>query len=57
MGTCQGDPLGRALFVLAHFRVLYSTTNHFPSCLFPSNANNTHIIGPSLIVSSGYEHF
>jgi hypothetical protein len=46
MGTCQGDPLGRALFALAHFKVLRSTTNHFPYCLFPSITNDIHIIGP-----------
>ncbi len=57
MGTRQGDPLGAALFVLAHFKALCSTANHFPSCLFPSIVNNTHIIYPPLIVSSAYEHF
>ncbi len=30
MGIHQGDPLGRALYALAHFRALCSTTNHFP---------------------------
>jgi hypothetical protein len=28
MGTCQGDPLGGALFALAHFRALHFITNH-----------------------------
>jgi len=46
MGTHQGDPLGRALFVLAHLKTLRSTTSHFPSYLFPSITDNTHIIGP-----------
>jgi hypothetical protein len=36
VGTHQGDPLGRALFALTHFRVLHFTTSHFPSYLFPS---------------------
>jgi hypothetical protein len=53
----QGDPLGRALFALIQFRTLCSTTSHFPFCLFPFNANDTHIIGPPSIVSSTYEHF
>jgi hypothetical protein len=57
MGIHQSDPLGEALFTLAHFRALHSTTNHFPSYLFPSIINDTHIIGPPLIVSSAYEHF
>jgi hypothetical protein len=29
MGTCQGDPLGRVLFVLIHLRALGSIINHF----------------------------
>ncbi len=57
MGTHQGDPLGGALFALAHFRALHSIANHFPSCLFPSIVNDTHMIGPPFIVSSTYEHF
>jgi hypothetical protein len=57
MGTCQGDPLGRALFELTHFRALRSIANDFPSCLFPSIVNDTHIIGPLFIVLFAYEHF
>jgi hypothetical protein len=56
MGTCQGDPWGRALFALTHFKVLPSIANHFLSCLFPSIVNDTHIIGPFSIEST-YEHF
>jgi hypothetical protein len=36
MGTYQGDLLGGALFALAHFKALHSTTSHFPSYIFPS---------------------
>jgi hypothetical protein len=57
MGTYQGDPLGGALFTLAHFKALRSTANHFLSSLFPSIAYDTHIIGPLFIVSFAYEHF
>jgi hypothetical protein len=57
MGTHQGDPLGRALFSLTHFKALCSITNHFPFCLFPSIGNDTHIINLLSIVSSAYEHF
>jgi hypothetical protein len=46
-----------ALFVLTHFRALRSIASHFPSFLFPSIVDDTHIIGPPLIVSSTYEHF
>jgi hypothetical protein len=57
MGTRQGGPLGRALFILAHFRALCSITNHFPSYVFSSIVDDTHIISPPSIVSSPYEHF
>jgi hypothetical protein len=46
MGTYQGDPLGGALFVLAHFKALRSTTSYFPFCLFSSITYDIHIIGP-----------
>jgi len=51
MGTHQGDLLGGALFALVHLRALHSTVSHFPSCLFPSIINDTHIIDPLSIVS------
>ncbi len=57
MGTHQGDLLRRALFDLTHFRALHSIVNHFPSCLFPSIIDDTHIISPLSIISSTYEHF
>ncbi len=57
MGTHQGDSLGWVLFTLAHCRALRLIANHFPSYLFPSIANDTHIIGPFSIVSFAYEHF
>jgi len=57
MGIRQGGPLGRALFVLAHFRALCSIANRFPSYVFPSIVDDTHIINPPSIVSSPYEHF
>jgi hypothetical protein len=57
MGIHQSDPLREALFTLAHFRALRSPTNHFPFYLFPSIIDDTHIIGPPLIVSFAYEHF
>jgi len=46
MGTRQGDLLKGALFALAHLKALHFTINHFPSCLFPSIINDTHIITP-----------
>jgi hypothetical protein len=57
MGTYQGDPLGGPLCTFTHFGVLHIITSHFLFCLFPSIANNIHIIVPLSIVSSAYEHF
>jgi hypothetical protein len=57
MGTHQSDPLRKAMFILTHFKVLCFTTSCFPSCLFPSIANDTHIINPPSIVSYAYKHF
>jgi hypothetical protein len=57
MGICQGDPLGGALFALAHFKGLHSIINHFPSCLFPSISYDIHMKGPLSIISFVYEHF
>jgi hypothetical protein len=57
MGTCQGDALARALFALAHFRALHSIVSHFPSRLFPSIVDDTHIVSFLFIVSFTYEHF
>jgi hypothetical protein len=57
MGIYQGNPLGRALFALVHFKALRSTTSHFPSCLFPSITNDIHIIDHPSIVSFTFELF
>ncbi|KAL2613014.1 hypothetical protein R1flu_024706 [Riccia fluitans] len=46
LGTRQGDPLDGALFALAHLRALRTTASEHPLCLFPSLADNTHIVGP-----------
>jgi len=47
MGTCQGDPLRRALFIISYF----------PFCLFPSIVDDMHIVGPPSILSFAYDHF
>jgi hypothetical protein len=48
---------GGGIVCFNNFKALYSTTSHFPFCLFPSIADDIHIVGPSLIVSFAYEHF
>jgi hypothetical protein len=57
MGICQCDPLGGALFALAHFKALHFIVSYFPSCLFPSITNDIHKIGSLSIISYVYEHF
>jgi len=57
MGTCQGDFLVEVLFTLVHFKVLCFTTSHFSFCLFPSIADDIHIISSLFIITSTYEHF
>ncbi len=57
-------PLGHVKVILrgtliffTHFRALDFIVSNFPSCLFPSIVDDTHIIGPFSIVSFAYEHF
>ncbi|KAL2629302.1 hypothetical protein R1flu_013988 [Riccia fluitans] len=50
LGTRQGDPLGGALFALAHLRALRTMALEHPLCMFPSLADDTHIVGPSEVV-------
>ncbi|KAL2633222.1 hypothetical protein R1flu_004701 [Riccia fluitans] len=45
-GIHQGDPLGGALFTLAHLHALRTMASEHPLCLFLSLANVTHIVGP-----------
>ncbi|KAL2631235.1 hypothetical protein R1flu_015921 [Riccia fluitans] len=49
-GTYQGDPLGGALFALAHLCALRTMASEHPLCLFPSLADATHIVGPLEVV-------
>jgi hypothetical protein len=55
MGIRQGDFLGRALLSLIHFKALHFTINCFLFYLFPSIADEIHIIGQLLIISSTYD--
>jgi hypothetical protein len=55
--TCQGDPLDGLLFALTHFHAFHNLVMHFPSYLFPSIIDDTHIIGLVLVVSWAFHHF
>jgi hypothetical protein len=57
ISTCHGDPLGGFLFTLVHFCVFHNSTDHIPSCLFPSIVNDTHIIKCALVVFKVFHHF
>jgi len=50
IGTCQKDILGGSFFALTHFHTFRSPASLFPSYLFISIANDTHIIGLVSIV-------
>jgi hypothetical protein len=49
-GTWEGDPSGRMLFALVHFRTFHPTSTSHPTCVFPSLVDDMHIIGPTLDV-------
>jgi hypothetical protein len=54
--TRQGDPLKRPLFVLAHDQTFLMTIMHAPSYVFPSLANDTHIVGPMGEIICAFGH-
>ncbi|KAL2608123.1 hypothetical protein R1flu_026696 [Riccia fluitans] len=49
-GIHQGDPLGGALFALAHLRAFRTVASEHPLYMFPSFVDNTHIVGPLEVV-------
>jgi hypothetical protein len=55
--TRQGDPFGSPLFVLAHYQTFLETIARAPNRVFPSLANDTHIMGPLNEVTHVYDHF
>jgi hypothetical protein len=53
----KDDPFVGPLFVFVHFRVLHYFLNVFPSCLFHSLANDTHIFNLTNVVPFAFDHF
>jgi hypothetical protein len=43
--------------VLVHFHVLCGFLNIFPSYLFPSLVNDTHILGLAHVITLAFDHF
>ncbi len=52
----QGGPLGIPLFVLAHYWAFLKTIMWAPNCVFPSIANDTHIVGPMYEIICAFDH-
>lgn len=57
IGTYQGDLLGGLFFAPTHFHTFHNSIGIFMSSLFPSIANDTHIIGHASIVFQIFHHF
>ncbi len=57
IGVHQVDPFVRPFIFLAHFHALCCSSKVFPSCLFPSLADDIHILSFAHIVSSIFDHF
>jgi hypothetical protein len=56
LGTRQGDPLKGHLFILAHHQILLKTIVQAPSYIFPSLANDTHIMGLMNEITHAFDH-
>jgi len=53
----KDDLFTRLIFSLAHFHALSYFLGVFSLCVFPSLANNTHILGLTHVVSLAFDHF
>jgi len=56
LNTRQGDPLGGPLFLLAHYRAFLETITWAPNYIFPSLADDTHIVGPLSEITRVFYH-
>jgi hypothetical protein len=54
--TKQGDLLGGRLFTLAHYRAFLGTIRRARNYVFPSLANDTHIVGSMNEITHAFEH-
>jgi hypothetical protein len=56
LGMRQGDALGGPLFVLAHYQALLKTIMWAPNYVFPSLADDTHIVRPLSEITRVFGH-
>lgn len=52
--THQGDPIGGALFAMAHLRAIRALSTTFPGCMFLSIGDDTDIVGLTPLVRGLY---
>ncbi len=56
LSTGEGDPLGGPLFVSAHYRSFLKTIAGAPNYIFPSQVDDTHIVGPMNEMTCAFDH-
>ncbi len=56
LGMRQGDALGGPLFALAHYQALLKTIVWGPNYVFPSLADDTHIMRPLSEIIRAFGH-
>ncbi len=56
LGMRQCDPLRSPLFTLAHYQILLETIMQAPNYIFPSLANDTHIVGFMNEITHAFDH-
>jgi hypothetical protein len=56
LGTKQGDPLKGPLFALAHYQTLLKTIAWAPNCIFPSLADDIHIVRRMNEITCAFDH-
>jgi hypothetical protein len=56
LGMRQGDPLRGPLFILAHYRAFIKTITRTPNYIFPSLADDIHIMGLMSQITHTFDH-
>jgi len=52
----QSDLLGSLLFVMPHYQTFLESIEWAPNCVFPSLANDTHIVDPMNEIILAFNH-